>query len=307
MVVAPGVRLRIQKGLLRFLVFFKDLINRLMVKLQNSTLTEKAELSEYLSYPGEIDNFNARHPKLREELESLFQIVNKVFWGRTFRYTKDPDRAIYPLGFACVEEFGEILLMSGNGMGLGAKKLLRSFYERALTAAYIEQNPATATSFLEYHSIHQGKLLRESKNVFDMSQALSDEKIQEIEAAFDAAKPNFQIADCRKCGTTRLNHTWTKVDVASMSKKVGGDFQTLYLAGCFLPQLQLHATPTSLMAMMKLGNRTPDTYRQEADQALRTAHILLILVLETQNRHFQLGFEKELELRREGYEKAWSP
>jgi hypothetical protein len=265
-----------------------------------------ANLSPYLSYEKEIKDFTSRHPQLDQELESLFQTVNEIFFGRAFEYKSDPDRVIYPLGFVYAEEFGEILLLSGNGMGLGAKKLLRPFYERALTAAYIEQNPTTATDFLEYYSIHQGKLLRESKAVFDMSQTLSKEKIAEIEAAFDTAKPKFLITDCKKCDTKRLNPTWTKLDVASMSKKVGGDFQNLYLAGCFLPQLQLHATPTSLMATMKLGSKNDAFYRQEADQALRTAHILLILVLEVQNRHFHLGLDKELEQARIGYEKAWS-
>ena len=40
--------------------------------------------------------------------------------------------AALSLGRICVEEFNEILLLAGNGRGVGALKVLRGMFERAV-------------------------------------------------------------------------------------------------------------------------------------------------------------------------------
>jgi hypothetical protein len=219
-------------------------------------------------------------------------------------YSNDPDKVIYSLGRVSVDDFSEILLLAGNGMGIGALKLLRGLYERALTAAYIEQEPSAATDCVEYHKIHQGRLLREAEKSFDMKKFLKPEQIDEIKNSYESAKARFEIKDCKVCGATRLNHTWTKLDIVSMAKKVGGEFENCCLAYYTQPMLQLHATPTSLITRMQIDQS--DDYRSEADRAVKSAHSILILVLETQDRYFRLGLRPEVEGLRSRFSEAWS-
>jgi hypothetical protein len=52
-----------------------------------------------------------------------------------------------------------LLLLAGNGCGLGAQKLLRGLYERAVTAAHLIQHLDEVEAYLNYHRVAQHKLL----------------------------------------------------------------------------------------------------------------------------------------------------
>lgn len=52
-----------------------------------------------------------------------------------------------------MEDFNEVLLLCGNGYGIGAEKLIRGMYERAVTLVYLHQHPEYADDFLDYHKV----------------------------------------------------------------------------------------------------------------------------------------------------------
>src|SRR5262245_26598647 len=47
------------------------------------------------------------------------------------------DRAIMTLGWICGNTFNEILILCGNGLGIGALRLLRALYEHAVVMEYL--------------------------------------------------------------------------------------------------------------------------------------------------------------------------
>ena len=53
------------------------------------------------------------------------------------------------LGRTASDDFGELLVLVGNGYGIGALKVLRGMYERMVTAAFLAKNPSEARSFAE--------------------------------------------------------------------------------------------------------------------------------------------------------------
>jgi Family of unknown function (DUF5677) len=261
-------------------------------------------------YAQEAEDFGKRHPILGEKLRLLLQTSDKIFSRQNVAMEK-PDSVVYSLGRVCAEEFGEILLLCGNGFGIGGMKLLRGLYERAITSAFIAQNPEQAESFLEYHHIHQGKLVNHAKDLFDdISQLFSPEQMEEIQKSYQQAKGKFLIPDCERCGTTRLNHTWSRLDTASMSRKVGGRMDQFYLIYFLQPTMQVHATVYSLVSRMttndKDGLPLNNNERQDADRALRGAHHIVLFVLNVQNSYFKLSLAKELQERQSDYQAAWA-
>jgi hypothetical protein len=108
--------------------------------------------------PDEWNVFSKQHPILIEKLPLLFETLNKIF-VRQVPTSNSADRVIFFLGRICFEDFMEILLLCGNGYGIGGMKLLRGLYERATTIGYIAKNPRKADQFLEYHHVHLGKQL----------------------------------------------------------------------------------------------------------------------------------------------------
>ena len=51
------------------------------------------------------------------------------------------DRLVFGLGRQATDDFLEILLLRGNGEAHGARKLLRSLFERVVTAKHLHDHP----------------------------------------------------------------------------------------------------------------------------------------------------------------------
>lgn len=99
--------------------------------------------------PEQWEAFAQKRPGFRGAMPRLHKLLEKVFI-RTLTDPSDADTAVFYLGRLCVEDFMEILVLCGNGYGLGGKKLLRGLYERALTAWHLHRHPEEAVDFKDY-------------------------------------------------------------------------------------------------------------------------------------------------------------
>ena len=50
------------------------------------------------------------------------------------------DRVVFFLGRIAADDFGEIIILSGNGRGIGAYKILRGMYERVVHAVFFNKD-----------------------------------------------------------------------------------------------------------------------------------------------------------------------
>jgi hypothetical protein len=253
--------------------------------------------------------FSKGHQMLLRKLPLLFKTFERIFL-RTTETTEPADRVIYFLGRVAVEDFMEIVLLCGNGYGVGALEILRGLYERAVTAAYLAKYPKEVDSFLDYHQVQMGKLLIHTAELFDVRKLFSKEKLTEIRERYDQAKQHFQEPLCNKCGTTRTQFSWSKLDVGAMAKKADEHLAKLYLECYFLPTLQIHATFHALSAQARQSEAGGLTYddnaqREAVDGAFRGAHLTMLFTLGTQNRYFKLGLDEELRGRRGDFAEAW--
>jgi len=107
----------------------------------------------------------------------------------------------------------EVFLLSANGYGMGATKLLRTLYEHAVTLYYLSEHPEELDNFWDYSYVIEHKLLKPIRETYG-SHAFQNTSIREkeVEERFSSVKDRFMITDCKTCGTTRLNHTWNKLD-----------------------------------------------------------------------------------------------
>lgn len=253
--------------------------------------------------------FLKSHQVLLRKLPLLFKTFERIFL-RTMETNDPADRVIYFLGRIAMEDFMEIVLLCGNGYGVGALKILRGLYERAVTAAYLAKYPEKVDSFLDYHQVHLGKLLNHTAELFDLRRLFSEDKLTEIGERYEQAKQHFQEPLCKKCGTTRTQFSWSKLDVGAMAKRADEHLAKLYLECYFLPTLQTHATFHALSTQARQSEAGGLTYddnaqRKAADSAFRGAHLTMLLALGTQNRYFKLGLDEELGERRGDFAEAW--
>lgn len=248
-------------------------------------------------FPDEWGAFLARHPRFSEKLQSLSETFHR-FFIRKVETSEPADGVVFSLGRLSVEDFMEVLLLCGNGYGIGGMKLLRGLYEKAVTLGYIARKPEKAEQFLEYHFVHQGKLFNHANQVFPMNEHLSASQIEQIKSAYKRTKGNYQEVLCDKCGTTRTRFSWSELDILSMAREAG--LHELYLPCYYDPTLQAHATVSSLTARMKLRDNGQLAFdegaqREKADLVLVSAHNIILYVLDVVNKYFKMGLENEIQ------------
>lgn len=252
--------------------------------------------------------FLNKHPSWPEKYKQLTSTLTKTFIREV--ETKTPaDKVVFYLGRLCVEDFNEIFLLCGNGYGIGGLKILRGLYERAVTLGYIAEHPNEAEQFLDYHHIHQGKMIIHAEKNFDIKNQIDPNDYCTIKDNYKKYKEKYQQTSCKECRTTRTMFSWSKLDTAAMANKVQLD--GLYFPAFFYPTLHTHATPTSLLERLKFredGAISFDEGAQHvwASKALIAAHNLMLRVLMTQNTYFDLKIDNEIDERNLDFKEMWS-
>jgi hypothetical protein len=269
---------------------------------QSPNLTNS--VSVLYGFPDEWKSFANRHLEFTRRFENIAKAIDVAF-QRIHQTTSPLERTIYFLGRLGVEEFMEILLLCANGYGIGAQKLIRGMYERAVTARYLFKHPEQIDNYLAWHRVTDYKIFvatqsGKSSEVF----SFKPELIEKIKANFEAVKERFMVPacqeDCEKCRTARrLNHTWTRTDVVSMARE-SEDLQAMLVPAYYLPMREFHSTMGAIFSRLDADAASKSeglifdgaAQRGRADQAIITALTLLLNILDLQRECFQI---KELE------------
>jgi Family of unknown function (DUF5677) len=220
------------------------------------------------------------------------------------------DRIVFYLGRVAADDFGELMILSGNGRGIGAYKILRGMYERIVTAAYIAKNPSEARPFADDVAIKKWKLW---SNLLEVAPEAEDSVPQELvtvlEAECQRAQAKRKEAYCAKCGQPKTQEAWTRVDLASMAKKSDPQLAALY-GSCYLePTFHSHATAFGLERRLVQTESGVHTFRETSEKEARLAlilgHNLLLRLLVLQNEYFHLGFDDQIQARVDAFLSIW--
>jgi hypothetical protein len=279
-------------------------------KMNNHPQMEMPPPQIIAGVPKEREDFEQRNRLFLERYSNLLEALNIAFI-RTFTQSEPIDKFVFGYGRLCCEDFSEVLLMSANGYGVGATKLLRTLYEHAVTLYYLSEHPDELNNFWDYSYVTEHKLLKPIRETFG-SQAFENTSIREteIEERFSSVKERFMITDCKKCGSKRLNHTWNKLDFVAMAKQAGS-LGALIVPGYYGPLTQAHSHFASLASRLTILENggisfVPDAQRKVSDTALITAHNVILQVLEVQNKQFKIQvLQEKLRVCRQDFIEIW--
>jgi hypothetical protein len=244
------------------------------------------------------------HPAYFEAFAHLIKISNATF-GRNYRPKNRLEDIGFGLGHTCREDYLDIAFLFINGHLNAASKLLRGLYERALSLAYMIQNPEKAERFVRFAAIQEHRAMQAALRVvseeeFDrvMASKMSAAQMREL---YRQIKPEFEITDCAKCKTKRVQTSWD-IDVASMAQKAGAPFDRgVFLLGYTVPTLNIHAT----LASTYDGTRTESELSKDGDVTLILATEIFLQVLRSQNILFSLGLDAEFNSFTENFRRVW--
>jgi hypothetical protein len=256
-------------------------------------------------------SLRALAPPSQEEADRLRELPEDdpaviAFEGRVMA-----DRVVFGLGRIIADDFGELLVLSGNGYGIGAYKILRGMYERLVTAAYIAKNPSEARPFVEDDGIKKWKLWQQALKVMPdgLKDSVSTLRIDALEAEYKRVKAKRADSVCDKCGQKKTQEAWTRLDLASMAKQTDINLSALYGACYLTPTFHSHATGFGLSARFRRNEDGATSYQEisekEARQAILLAHDLVLRHLGLQNEYFKLGLDQEIQARIDAFTPIW--
>ena len=234
-----------------------------------------------------------RNPKAFPSLMRLLTLTNKAF-GREWTPKNRMQDIAFNLGETCRQDFLEILFLAVNGHGIGAQKLLRGLYERAVTLEYLRFNPKKAERFVRFAGIQEhrvGKAAVELVGEEEFERSLH-RPFADFKKMYEEVKSEFEVTDCKSCGTKKLAVSWD-IDIASMANRLGGSYKSLYMAAYAMPTLHIHATLASAFAREAVVGTPEERNIQEAEVSLIHAILLMILVMNSQSEIFSLGLDDE--------------
>jgi len=246
----------------------------------------------------------------REEIERLNGFPDSDPAVIAFEDRVMADQVVFYLGRIAADDFGELLVLCGNGLGVGGYKNLRGMYERVVTAAFISKNPPEARVFIEHDAIEKWKLWQRFVGVMPgIKSRYSIDQITGLEQQWEEAKAKRAASHCKKCGQPITAEAWTRVDLETMAKNADANLAALY-ASCYLqPTFHSHATMYGLNCRLRQAEGGSWTYKENSEEEARLAvllgHNLILRLLGLQNEHFKLGLDAEIQARIEVFPKIW--
>jgi hypothetical protein len=260
-----------------------------------------------IGFPDEWAEFAGRNPEFVSVIPLLFDTMEAVF-SRTFSLDL-PDKVVYFLSKIATEDFVETFILSGNGHGIGAFKILRGMYERVVTAFFVAKNPDQAERFWNFFSIHKYKMIVHARRVIPrFDELLPTSELDATTTARDQVKGDYMDA-CDKCGAPRPLPSWIKGGMETMCKTTP-ELQQRYFHCYYWPTLHDHATPNNIIERVEIGSDDElqwkeDAQRGWADIAVSSAHALVLDVLGLCNTRFKLGLEARIQTLVEDWTRAW--
>ena len=176
--------------------------------------------------------FWIKNPGFWPAFTRLVALTNKTF-GREWKPKSRIEDIGFHLGETCRQDFLEIAFLAVHGHGIGAQKLLRGLYKRAVTLDRPSPDPNKAERFVRFAAIQEFKAAKRALDVvtreqFDATMTHSGTSFEQMKEIHDAVKSEFQVTTCDKCGTKETAFSWD-IDMTSMVNKLGEPYRHLHL------------------------------------------------------------------------------
>ncbi len=253
--------------------------------------------------PQELHFFRTHYNEFLSRLPHLVACVDVAF-RRKVEFPTSSDRVVFLLGWLIADDFSELGLLCENGYGIGALKLLRGIYERAVTARYVSGHPKEATDFIEYYWMILERMDKDSIASRGVPFHNSED--------FETIKSHVRGIRSRHKGQSERKdfRSWSKKSFKTLAQE-DANLWKLYVPAYLIPTFETHATVTNIMSRVlknNPGGLVPDAApkRKHAWQALYWGHQVLLECLSLQAIHFDLNeLERKLEICREDCVLIW--
>jgi hypothetical protein len=241
-------------------------------------------------HPEQWADFRQRNQLFLSRFATLLDAFETAF-NRDPELNSGADRAVFFLGRMCLDDFAEILTLAENGYGLGAIKLVRGLYERAVISSFLMSHPQDADAFWDSRFVSRHKTLGAYVGGGTPDEAWI-EAADRAKTDYRGAKKQYESVDDKRTGR-KSTDIWPKLDFVTMAKATG-DLGKLLGQAYYVPLNHAHGTAEGVMTRLKRTASDEIEFDSSAqpgwaDTAVQLAHAIVIQVLEVQQKHFGLS------------------
>ena len=223
------------------------------------------------------------------------KLAVEMFNAAQAKMSQPLERAVYLLVSMTATGLHELLILAGNGAGMGAMKISRGMFESAMIAEYLRRNGSEVDDYIEYGRVLMWKRVQQDPDGF------TPEKRKEVEDEYNRVKPRF--AD--KKGVVRKQ--WNKNSIHHMAPAIGREkqFESPYSVAASMHHGNLEGMLTHIKGKKEELSIEELPSMEWVKEALISGHLYLLQSLETLNNCVQLGFDKRLEAANEEFRRVW--
>jgi Family of unknown function (DUF5677) len=197
-------------------------------------------------------------------------------------------------GFA----MNDVLILCGNGSGIGAMKIVRGMFETSILAEYLRRNPNEVSDYVDFGAVLAWRRLHTLKG--EKRTSMTPEQVKQLEDEYDSVKARFTT-------NGRVRYNWTTKKLWKMAEELGRSesYDLVYGLACSLH----HANFEGMMGYHqvkdgKLEMTGPPSFAWTG-AALVAAHENLWRVLKTLNDCCKLGFDTQVATASEEFNNLW--
>jgi hypothetical protein len=235
------------------------------------------------------------HQKAFDQAILVSNLANEMFVQTDKMPLKRERFVIYLLVRMAVTGWTELLILVGNGAGLGAMKISRGMFEAAVMAEYLRRTPEEIDDYLDFFNVLSWKRLQIYPDSFKPRQK------KKIQTEYDRVKARFEN---RK---GRVRDQWNKHSIRQMASVLGRKDQ--YDLPYSIAASMHHSNFEAMVS--HVGRKNKRLYVDQppsmnwVPQAFISGHVYLLQALETLNDCFHLGFDSRLKAENDAFLEAW--
>ncbi len=138
--------------------------------------------------------------------------------------------------FASVLDCNDNVTLVSTGGDWGALKLLRSLFERTVTAKYLANHPGETNNFYDFDAIDYKSAM--DAIYVESGLSMSPASRANLDHAAGEARARFKLEPCVTCHRTTRMTSWTPRSMLELSTKTGLDY--MYFTAWVLPTKLIH-------------------------------------------------------------------
>jgi hypothetical protein len=221
--------------------------------------------------------------------------ANKMFAQADKALLKREKFVIYLLVRMAVTGWTELLILVGNGAGLGAMKISRGMFESGVMAEYLRRTPEEIDDYLDFFHVLSWKRLQMCPDSFKPRQK------KKIKSEYERVKARFEN---RK---GKVRDQWNRHSIRQMASVLGrlNQYDLPYSIAASMHHSNFEAMASHIGRERKRLYIDQPPSMNWIPQAFISGHVYLLQALDTLNECFQLGFDSELKAENDAFFEVW--